>query len=160
MYTFDNLTFNQMFKMAGGLAPRTVKVTIRYTDWWNWEDNHPLDVDSIVPKPGPGYFPDCVDTFILELESAELKKAELDAMVKQIVGDEDKTKKMATNANWKWKRFDDVCLEFNQDVGVKEWEWMGTTRFGRGPRFAHHPEGDSMKYIVKVLTFTRKSTEI
>jgi hypothetical protein len=68
------------------------EISLRPAHWWNWEDNHPLKLDSPVPELYVWYFPDCVETFILQLESTKLKKAELNATVKQIVGDDGKTK--------------------------------------------------------------------
>jgi hypothetical protein len=150
MYAFSSRAFLRTFIQAEGLRPHTVKVTIRYTDWWNWEGKAALHLSSLVPQLHAYYFPESVSTFIIELESAEHKKSELEAMVKQVVGD----KKL-----WKWKRLDDECLEFDEDAGVREWEWMGTTMF-HGQQFAHHPQGETMKYIVKVLTFSAKPTQV
>ncbi|KAH6874650.1 hypothetical protein BKA70DRAFT_1350028 [Coprinopsis sp. MPI-PUGE-AT-0042] len=136
MYAFSSKAFTRTFIQAEGLRPRTVKVTIRYTDWWNWESKAALDLVSIIPELDAYYFPESVDTFIIELETAEHKKKELEGMVKQVV---------EGKQTWRWKRLDDEHLEFDEDVGEK---------------FAHHPKGDTMKYIVKVLTFTAKPTQV
>ncbi|KAH6874627.1 hypothetical protein BKA70DRAFT_1350005 [Coprinopsis sp. MPI-PUGE-AT-0042] len=150
MFAFSSRAFIRTFIQAEGLRPRTVKVTIRYTDWWNWEFNASLDLASIVPEANAYYFPESVDTFIIELESAEHKKNELEEMVKHVLD---------SKQTWKWKRLDDEYLEFDEDAGVKEWDWMGTTMFD-GDKFAHHPQGETMEYIVKVLTFTAKPTQV
>ncbi|KAH6907931.1 hypothetical protein BKA70DRAFT_1104282 [Coprinopsis sp. MPI-PUGE-AT-0042] len=150
MFTFSSRAFIRTFIQAEGLRPRTVRVTIRYTDWWNWEFNASLDLASIVPEANAYYFPESVDTFIIELESAQHKKNELEGMVKHILDNK---------RTWKWKRLDDEYLEFDEDAGVKEWDWMGTTMFD-GDKFAHHPQGETMEYIVKVLTFTAKPTQV
>ncbi|KAH6874638.1 hypothetical protein BKA70DRAFT_1378810 [Coprinopsis sp. MPI-PUGE-AT-0042] len=152
MWAFLSRAFVRTFIQAKGLRPRTVKVTIRYTDWWYWEANYPLQLSSIVPERDAYYFPESVDTLIIELESAEHKKTELEDMVKEVLHDKEV---------WRWKRLDDEYLELDEGMGVKEWEWMGTTRFKDQPvRLPHHPEGDAMKYIVKVLTFTAKPTHV
>ncbi|KAH6874647.1 hypothetical protein BKA70DRAFT_1208677 [Coprinopsis sp. MPI-PUGE-AT-0042] len=152
MYAFSSRAFVRTFIQAQGLRPRTVKVTIRYTDWWYWEDNVPLRLSSLEPERNAYYFPESVDTLIIELESAEHKKSELEDMVKGVLHDKEV---------WRWKRLDDEYLELDEGMGVKEWEWMGTTRFKDQPvRLPHHPEGDAMKYIVKVLTFTAKPTHV
>ncbi|KAH6874624.1 hypothetical protein BKA70DRAFT_1480013 [Coprinopsis sp. MPI-PUGE-AT-0042] len=139
MYAFSSRGFIRTFIQAKGLRPRTVKVTIRYTDC----------LASIVPEVDAYYFPESVDSFVIELESAE-HKVELEGMVKEVLDDKKR---------WRWKRLDDVCLELDEDAGVKEWDWMGTTTFGE-QKFAHHPEGDKMRYIVKVLTFSAMPTEV
>ncbi|KAH6907919.1 hypothetical protein BKA70DRAFT_1104297 [Coprinopsis sp. MPI-PUGE-AT-0042] len=150
MYAFSSKAFIRTFIQAESLRPRTVKVTIRYTDWWNWESKAALDLVSIIPELDAYYFPESVYTFIIELETAEHKKKELEGMVKQVI---------EGKQTWRWKRLDNEHLEFDEDVGVKEWDWMGTTTFD-WEKFAHHPKGDTMKYIVKVLTFTAKPTQL
>ncbi|KAH6874618.1 hypothetical protein BKA70DRAFT_1128915 [Coprinopsis sp. MPI-PUGE-AT-0042] len=138
--------FHRTFIQANGLRPHTIKLTVRYIDWWNWEWDAELSL--IAPGLDEYYVPESVDTLVLELESPEHKKWEMEALIRQVL-DERK--------RWKWKRLDDEYLELDEGVGVTEWEWMGTTRFVE-QRFAHHPEGDKMRYIVKVLTFTAKPT--
>ncbi|KAH6907920.1 hypothetical protein BKA70DRAFT_347807 [Coprinopsis sp. MPI-PUGE-AT-0042] len=152
MYALLRDAFIRTFIQAKGLRPRIVKITIRYTDWWYWEDNDPLHLSSLVPGRDAYYFPESVDTLIVELESAEHKKSELEAMVKGILQEK---------GIWKWKRLDEGYLELDEGTGVSEWEWMGTTQFDDQPvRPSHHPEGDAMKYIVKVLTFRAKPTHV
>ncbi|KAH6874649.1 hypothetical protein BKA70DRAFT_1128914 [Coprinopsis sp. MPI-PUGE-AT-0042] len=151
MYALLRDAFIRTFIQAKGLRPRIVKITIRYTDWWYWEDNDPLHLSSLVPECNAYYFPESVDTLIVELESAEHKKSELEDMAKVLHDKE----------VWRWKRLDDEYLELDEGTGVSEWEWMGTTQFDDQPvRPDHHPEGDAMKYIVKVLTFTAKPTHV
>jgi hypothetical protein len=133
-----------------GLRPHSVKLTVRYMDWWLGSNDvdSPLDLRPIAPRDDEEYFPHSVQTFILELELGEDKEEELDELVKAIVDN-----RMA----WRWKRRDGVFLELDTHVGVTEWDWIGTTRYSYGPGFEHHPQGDSTtKYIVKVLTFSAK----
>ncbi|KAH6874617.1 hypothetical protein BKA70DRAFT_1480002 [Coprinopsis sp. MPI-PUGE-AT-0042] len=137
MYAFSRHAFIQTFIQAKGLRPTTVKATIRYTDWWNRRWNARLDLASIVPELDEYYFPESVDRFIIEAEFAEHKKSQLDDM------------------NWRWKRLDEMYLEFDEDAGVKEWEWTGTATYDE-EGFA---QGDTMTYIVKVLTFSAKPSE-
>jgi hypothetical protein len=146
MHAFKSQPFFHAFALRFGLRPHTVKVTIRYTDWWHWEQNAPLDITSIEPKDHREYVPPSVQTFVLELETAEHKKGELEEQVQRILDSE---------TVWRWKRWDGVFLGLDKRVGVREWEWMGTTKFN-GQEYAHHPKGDQMKYIVKVLTFSLK----
>jgi hypothetical protein len=149
MHAFSRTSFLRTFIQAKGLRPHTVKVTIPFTDVWNWEVNAPLDLVSAAPEAQAYGFPESVNTYVIELEAAEHKKCELETVVKQLVDD----KKI-----WKWKRLDDECLELDKDVGIKEWEWMGTTE-DRG-QFSQDAHGDIMKYIVKVLTLTARPAEL
>ncbi|KAH6874645.1 hypothetical protein BKA70DRAFT_256824 [Coprinopsis sp. MPI-PUGE-AT-0042] len=87
MYALSSRAFVRTFIQAKGLRPHIVKLTVRYTDWWYWEENVPLHLSSLVPERNAYYFPESVDTLLLELESAEHKKSELEEMVKDVVHD-------------------------------------------------------------------------
>ncbi|TFK22267.1 hypothetical protein FA15DRAFT_671736 [Coprinopsis marcescibilis] len=148
MFAVCKENFIQFFHRAPSLRPSTVHVTIRYTDWWWWENDARLDL-TIRPSLLEYYLPESCNTFILELETIESKKKELDDQVKRVVDEE---------GLWRWKRLDDEYLVLDQEKGVKEREWMGPTTFW-GPTYPHHPQNEEMKYVVKVLTFTAKPTE-
>jgi hypothetical protein len=128
--------FNLFAIQTCGLRPQFVKATVLNAN------DASLSSDpfafSIAPRDGHEYFPHSVQTFVLELESVEYAEPDVDALVKVIMGN---------RMVWRWKRRDGVFLELDMDVGVTEWDWMGTelTLFGSRRR---------VKYIVKVLTFS------
>ncbi|KAH6874656.1 hypothetical protein BKA70DRAFT_1128910, partial [Coprinopsis sp. MPI-PUGE-AT-0042] len=149
-FVFNSRAFIRTFMHAEGLRPMEVKITCRDSEWWRWDVNQPPDVPPAVPNTEAYYFPESVGTLIFEIESIEQERQELEEQVRRIWNDKNR---------WKWKRLDDVYLELDKGAGVREWHWIGTTTFG-GRKFNHHPEGDKMKYIVKVLTFKAGITEV
>jgi hypothetical protein len=148
MYACKSGTFKSFFNMVPSLQPKIVKLTIRYTDWWSWEQNLPLELTIAPGKNSQSFLPNSCEIFMLELETIESKKDQLKKQVKLITDN----KKL-----WKWPRMDGQRLALDDDeVAVKDWEWMGPTRFEvshHAGTFDHHPMDDQMKYCVKVLTF-------
>ncbi|RXW21142.1 hypothetical protein EST38_g4713 [Candolleomyces aberdarensis] len=135
--------------MVPSLQPKIVQLTIRYTDWWNWEENRALVLTFAPGRNARAYLPNSCETFLLELETTESKKDQLKQQVQLIT---------KAKEHWKWPRMDGRCLVLDEEVPVKDWEWMGPTKFVEAPRdyaltYAHHPSGDEMKYCVKILTF-------
>ncbi|KAJ2914231.1 hypothetical protein MD484_g6193, partial [Candolleomyces efflorescens] len=143
MYACKGETFKAFFDTVPFLQPKVVKVTIRYTDWWWWEDNRPLDLTIAPGKKARKFLPDSCETFLLELETIESKKNQLKEQVKRIADNKEL---------WEWPRMDGKRLVLDEAVAVKDWEWMGPTKFSDLSYF-HHPLGDEMKYCVKILTF-------
>ncbi|TFK22268.1 hypothetical protein FA15DRAFT_671738 [Coprinopsis marcescibilis] len=148
MYTLSKENITQFFHRIPCLRPETVHITIRYTDWWWWENDTALDL-TIRPSLVDYYLPESCNTLILELETIDSKRKDLDEQVKRVIDEK---------ALWRWKRLDDEYLMLDQEKGIKEWEWMGPTTIG-GETFNHHPKAEEMKYVVKILTFTAKPTE-
>ncbi|KAF2463942.1 uncharacterized protein BDR25DRAFT_244050 [Lindgomyces ingoldianus] len=134
------------------ISPSTVTITIRYTDWWYWEQNtaHQLTVHEVV-EWGRMLFPDSVTEIVLELETIETKVKEVDAIVAMIT---------RTPHQWAFGRRDGIRMLPSLKKGVKEWKWQGPTTFGERSRvsrdhiiYPHHPKGDTMGYVVKALTW-------
>ncbi|KAL2798639.1 hypothetical protein BJX66DRAFT_36158 [Aspergillus keveii] len=96
-------------------APRSVTLTLRYTDFWHWESNDPLRVDATWVKVVR--FPDSVRRFVVDFESVERRKGEVDLIVAQAV------------AGWVFRRRDGGVLRATmQDVSVSQ--WSGSSMFG------------------------------
>jgi hypothetical protein len=96
-------------------APRSVTLTLRYTDFWHWESNDPLRVDATWVKVVR--FPDSVRRFVVDFESVERRKGEVDLIVAQAV------------AGWVFRRRDGGVLRATvQDVSVSR--WSGSSMFG------------------------------
>lgn len=88
--------FAQMFKLeegdpladlisTPGLRFRRLKITIRHTDWWYWERDSPLSINGgkWLQKMSE-VLPDTVREVVLELESLERKKGQVDAIAAQM----------------------------------------------------------------------------
>ncbi|KAF2007281.1 hypothetical protein P154DRAFT_116555 [Amniculicola lignicola CBS 123094] len=118
------------------LCPKILILTTRYTDWFLWEESHPLAIDK--SQMALILLPVSISTVIVKLEMIEAREKELDDLVKLM---------MANKDDYRWHRADGVVLQM---AGLeKEWRWDGPTRFGDGKTFEHHPKGDSMQYVLK-----------
>lgn len=74
-------------RMRQIMRPRTFTLTIRHSDWGNWELDQPLEirkewVQRILDSPSLRY----LETFHLELETLEKQKHQLDAIVDELKG--------------------------------------------------------------------------
>jgi hypothetical protein len=69
---------------------RTLRVTLRHTDFWGWEEDHPLSLDgSEDGEYGPQWRAALaalprLETFELALETLERRRAELDTLVEPV----------------------------------------------------------------------------
>jgi hypothetical protein len=142
MYAFQaHSMYCALFSFGKNLVPRKVIVTIRYTDWWNWEEDAPLSVKGLRPHDITGlYWPASVEKFVLELETREGKKKELESIIEEM-------------KSWEYGKNNGTTLKMERDEPVREWTWNGPTVFEKGVTYGHHPEGDTMKYVVKALTW-------
>ncbi|KAF2022358.1 hypothetical protein BU24DRAFT_447147 [Aaosphaeria arxii CBS 175.79] len=123
----------------GALAPSTVTITIRYTDFWGWEHDVMLHLRGL--DPTSLVVPESVTKIELELEQREGKREDLEGIIAGIPEEKE---------HWKFKRKDGRFLVVQDDV--REWRWIGPTKF-IGITHWHHPKGNEMPMFVKVLTF-------
>ena len=107
-----------------GLKPKVFHVTIRQSDWWNWEIDQPLSFDerwvqSILDAPQLGGS----ETFKLELETLASKKDQLDPIVERL-------KRLEGNPTTV-DPTDDANIQQNRFVfnaPPKAWEWTRSPR--------------------------------
>ncbi|KAF2192360.1 hypothetical protein K469DRAFT_620529 [Zopfia rhizophila CBS 207.26] len=164
LYTFEPAIIHEIFQPYAGrnfkpaitrgtfqpytsINPDTVTITLRYTDWWYWETNTPLLLSANDRSPTPVTngirFPSSVTKIVMELETMEGKRKELEGIVADIVKRPDA---------WAYQRDDGMELKVKGGEDVKEWKWEGPTTYD-GKTFQHHPKGEKMWYVVKVLTW-------
>lgn len=68
-----------------GFNPRILRITIRHTDWWYWEDDEPLRLeDGWVQALLNAPLASCVEMLELELETLERKKDQLEPIVERL----------------------------------------------------------------------------
>lgn len=147
LYTFQEQYVNAIFQGSrSSLLPTTITITIRYTDWYWWEHNDLLNLNPKKINPHRFSLPASVNKVVMELETREGKRKELEEVIAGIY-------EQNHLDEWAIPRRDGKFLRICQGKGNNEWKWQGPTTFGDGQTFAHHPKGGSMEYLVKVLTW-------
>ncbi|KAL1794197.1 hypothetical protein ACET3X_007618 [Alternaria dauci] len=149
--------FTQMFWLENGhelfylfsvpqFRPTQLTITIRYSDWWFWENNEPLRMDEgwlryFEGNPG-------LRVLKVEYETLNWKKAEMMNIIER---------------NKKWKlpvRREGGAFQSNQLEGylsaegttLEEWKWKGASKLG-GKKWSHHGTGDEVEYVVVTDTW-------
>ncbi|KAJ4293226.1 hypothetical protein N0V90_008508 [Kalmusia sp. IMI 367209] len=131
--------------------PTTLTLTLRYTDWWHWENNtriFPIQPDLFFPMRDIE-IPSTVQKVIVEFENIERKIKELEDVVGEM---------FQRREHWIWKRRDGRTLVVRgsgiEGDGVTTWRWDGPTTFGvKNTSYLHHGLGNTMGYVVKVVTW-------
>jgi hypothetical protein len=173
--------FPQMFALEGHamkrfmldlsvyLRPKTFVITLRYTDWWYWEQNAPLRIRSDWMKDIK--VPRSMEQLVMEFETRNGKRDELDAIVSKQIS----TWKFAIE-NKVVKAPDGELVtscenEFLVHDGGKPvaTTWVGFAKVG-GANYAHHapdlngnPDGlgkDEMLYYVVTMVWRREGAVV
>lgn len=112
--------------------PTSVTITIRYSDWWNWEVDAPLQMQRhwlVVFKGSEG-----LRELKVEYETLASKKEEMMRIV-------ERNKKIPLRV-----RGTDGHLSA-RGTELVEWRWRGTSRLG-GEEWEHHGKADTVEYVV------------
>ncbi|KAL4734669.1 hypothetical protein BDV11DRAFT_174560 [Aspergillus similis] len=97
------------------LLPKRVHLTLRYTDFWHWEDTRPLYIDGKWVRRVR--FPESVRVFAVDFESLERRKEEVDILVSQAV------------EKWVFRRKDRRTLAA-KSADLATTKWTGSSMFG------------------------------
>jgi hypothetical protein len=118
--------------------PRRFTITIRHTDWWHWETDTPLWIDSrFVNKCR---FPESVKELHFELESLERRKEQINSIAKQMMD------------KWQFQRKDGVRLSA-KDSAVSITRWSGSSTWS-GQRWIRDETGpETLDYYVATIVF-------
>ena len=162
MYVYNAKQIAEIFSPETArdvLAPKHVTITFRYTDWWYWESNHALGIAAFCPGEFPLdgnqhsiwkdaeetiVWPNSVETVQIEFETREGKKKELETALDKIFKFKDWFRFKRADGKW-------YAVKETRVQDAQEWKWDGPTIFSDGKRYRHHPEGETMGYVVKVL---------
>ncbi|EAU93521.2 hypothetical protein CC1G_02751 [Coprinopsis cinerea okayama7 len=142
--------FTGFFARLAHLRPRVIRITFRRTDWIGWEAvSGGLSLGTDVPwyhddAQATGAIPNSVEAIILELETVEWRSDEVDDVI---------TMMFDHSSRCRWKREDGRYLVLDRQAGVKQWDWMGTSRPGY-VGYKSQPLEFQTQYTVKVLMFT------
>ncbi|KAF5701879.1 hypothetical protein FMUND_13712 [Fusarium mundagurra] len=124
------------------LAPRTITLTIRHTDWWYWEEDEPLQFDGNWIEGVCQVLTPSTTQFCIELESLERKKDQVDKIVKQMVD------------SWFFKRPDGVVLYADtSDSNRKVSRWSGSSTWHGQRWIRDETEPHKLDYYIVSITF-------
>ncbi|KAL3477087.1 hypothetical protein BJX99DRAFT_226689 [Aspergillus californicus] len=126
------------------LMPRLVRLTIRYTDFWHWEQRQPLYIDS--RWVNEVRIPDSVTRFVMDFESLERRKDEVDILAKQAI------------EGWFFTRKDGRVLTASMEVAVSRWTGSSMFASRRWVRDESRP-GELDYYVATVTWKLASSTE-
>ncbi|WPH01195.1 Hypothetical protein R9X50_00403100 [Acrodontium crateriforme] len=143
-----------------GAAPRVLTLTLRYTDWWNWESNQDLYIDTkwvqaLLDSPTLPR----VQELRLELETTESKMAQLRPIVENIRHLEPLVRRTLGGK-------DDIrhCWTLQTSPPEKTWSGPGCL----GPQTARHQRQRTHNWTTKgegtlkyrIVTIVWKSVEV
>jgi hypothetical protein len=148
--------FTQMYWLESGsdlndifnstrFQPTVLTITIRYSDWWFWEDNDPLSMSEDWLKcfnGNPG-----LRQLRVEYETLSWKKEEMMVIILR-------------NKSWKLPIMREQCqglIEYEgylsaDDTALREWTWEGPSRLD-GQTWSHHGSGETIEYVVVTDTW-------
>ncbi|RAR10744.1 hypothetical protein DDE82_001135 [Stemphylium lycopersici] len=149
--------FTQMYWLEDGqntfylfslpqFRPTQLTITIRYSDWWNWEHNAPLSMKEgwlRFFKGNPG-----LRELRVEYETLSWKKDEMMRIIQR-------------NKGWKLPvRREGGDLNAHELEGylsaegtqLEEWKWRGPSKLD-GETWVHHGTADTIEYVVVTDTW-------
>jgi hypothetical protein len=144
------------------LKPKVLTITFRYTDWWSWETDDPLRMEN---WPLGVQFPSSVETLVMEFETRNGKRNELDQIL--------------NNRILKWKTLlffphdDPNRLLTMTEAKARRYTWIGAEDIGsivrgHGYRIPHHSklangtedlDDGQMQYYVATVEWTDQQDE-
>lgn len=144
MYCLENgQLLNRLFRQPK-FQPHTVTITIRYSDWWFWEYDHPLRMSELWLATFNGS--KGLRELRVEYEQLSRKKEEMMKIVLR-------------NKEWK---LDVGALDASgvdmegylsaDNTNLETWTWKGTSKLD-GQEWAHHGDGDTIEYVVVTDTW-------
>ncbi|RFU26059.1 hypothetical protein B7463_g10276, partial [Scytalidium lignicola] len=118
--------------------PRRFTITLRHTDWWHWEIDAPLWIDSqFVNKCR---FPDSVQELCFELEGLERRKDQINSIAKQMI------------EKWQFERKDGVQLSA-KDSTIAVMRWSGSSTWGGARWVRDETQPETLDYYVATVVF-------
>lgn len=118
--------------------PKTVAITIRYTDTWNWEDNRALHISGQWCESVE--LPQSVTSFKMDIESIKRRKDEVDYIANE-----------AAN-KWHFKRADGaILLAQPSDISISQ--WTGSSILGNRRWVRDEVRPGQLDYYVATVTW-------
>lgn len=127
------------------LHPKEVVLTIRHTDWWDWEDDEDLAFNGQWVEAVSEVLPASVGKFQIELESVMRKREQVDAIATQMA------------KHWFFKRKDDIPLFPDSSCNSNETsQWRGSSTWHRQRWPRDETEKGWIDYHLVTVTFQRQ----
>jgi hypothetical protein len=83
MYDLQTLNYtSKTFDKIRSQKPTSVTLTVRYTDWYWWEDNAKLQMNNVIFQQQK--WPKCIEILNLELETRNGKRTQLEAILREV----------------------------------------------------------------------------
>ncbi|KAH8705548.1 hypothetical protein BGW36DRAFT_15113 [Talaromyces proteolyticus] len=122
-----------------GFCPLNVTITVRYTDFWHWEQNRPLHIDARWVNEVP--FPNSVRVIKMEFEMVDRRKKEIDYI-------SDKAAE-----TWFFRRVDGLVLRARkQNISTSGWTGSSSWDGSRWVRDEARP--NEIDYYIKTVVWT------
>lgn len=118
--------------------PTTFTITLRHTDWWYWESDNPMYIDS--PFVNNCSFPPSLKELRMELESLERRKAQVDFIANEM------------RQKWCFKRSDGVKLSARGSE-IETMKWTGSSTFNGDRWIRDEARPDELDYHVATVVF-------
>ena len=119
--------------------PRRFTITIRHTDWWYWESDTRLSINSAFVNKCR--FPDSVRELCFELESLERRKDQINSIAKQMM------------EKWQFQRKDGVRLTA-KDSSIAVMRWSGSSTWGGQRWLRDETRPETLDYYVATIVFS------
>ncbi|KAJ5273656.1 hypothetical protein N7478_008781 [Penicillium angulare] len=119
--------------------PKTITITIRYTDTWMWEENQALRIGGA--WSGRLALPSSVTRFKIDFESIERRKDEVDYIVRGFA------------TRWCFRRRDGVNLVADGDKSISVSRWTGSSTLGDSRWVRDETRPGKLDYYVGTVTW-------
>lgn len=119
-----------------GFQPKSVTITLRYTDFWYWEDDKPIHIDA--RWVNAVRFPSSVSTISMDFEMIDRRKKEVDFITD-----------LATQ-KWFFRRFDGMVFRANKE-DITTTRWTGSSTFNKTRWIRDESRPNEIDYYVKTV---------
>ena len=119
--------------------PKCFTITIRHTDWWNWESDQPLRIDSRFVNRC--MFPNSVTELRMELESIERRRPQIQDMARQM------------REKWSFRRRDGALLKANEGGKDEIMRWEGSSTWNGQRWLRDETKPETLEYYMQTVCF-------
>ena len=119
--------------------PKCFTITIRHTDWWNWESDQPLRIDSRFVNRC--MFPNSVTELHMELESIERRRPQIQDMARQM------------REKWSFRRRDGTLLKANEGGKDEIMKWEGSSTWSGQRWLRDETKAETLEYYMQTVCF-------